>query len=149
MDVRVRGHLAVLYQNLGQGEKAVVEYEKVLEIEPDNKTALNNLAWLYMLADNPDALALAERAYEADPENPGVLDTYGWIQVQQGRVKGGLRMLTQAMEQLSDIPEVRYHYAVALYKTGDRENALQIIEELLKDGRPFEGRDEARRILGS
>jgi len=48
---------------------------------------------------------------------------------------------------LSDVAEVRYHYAVALYKSGDRETARQLLEALLDEGKPFEGEDEARQIL--
>jgi len=146
-DSRARQFLGVVYQKLGQSDQAVSEYEKVLSVDPDNQVVLNNLAWLYMQAGNPKALALAERAYRASPDNPGVMDTYGWIQLQQGNVDTGLRLLKQAVEQLSDVAEVRYHYAVALYKSGDRETARQLLEALLDEGKPFEGEDEARQIL--
>lgn len=148
-DARARQFLGIARQNLGQNEEAVQEYERVLSMDPDNPVVLNNLAWLYMQAGNPQALALAERAYRANPDNPGVMDTYGWIQVQQGEVDSGLRLLKQAVEQLSGVAEVRYHYAVALYKSGDRKTAVQLLEALLGEDTPFEGREEARRMLDS
>ena len=146
-DVRVREVLGVTYQQLGQDDKAVQAYEQVLNTDSKNLVALNNLAWLYMQSNNPEAVVLAERAYNASPETPGVVDTYGWILVQQGQMDKGLRLLEQAREKLSDVPEVRYHYAVALYKTGARGEAEKLLEQLLSEGKPFDGEADARKIL--
>jgi hypothetical protein len=35
-----------------------------------------------------------------------------------------------------------------LYKTGAKEEAWRLLEELLNDGKPFEGQEDAKRILG-
>ena len=147
-DADVMQSLGLAYQELGQDDKAMQEYQRLLDKEGDNPVALNNLAWIYLQANKPEALELAERAYQIDPENPGIMDTYGWIQVQQGRVDAGLRLLEQAMEQLSDNPEVRYHYGVALYKAGNKDQARQVLEELVAEGGSFDGMEEAQRILG-
>lgn len=145
-DVRVRQVLGVTYQQFGQDDKAVQAYEQVLAADSDNLVALNNLAWLLMQSNNPEAVVLAERAYSASPESAGVTDTYGWILVQLGQTDKGLQLLEQARVKLPDVPEVRYHYAVALYKTGAREEAEQLLEQLLRDGKPFEGEADARKI---
>ena len=68
--------------------------------------------------------------------------------MQQGQAEQGLRLLDDALNKLPDVAEVRYHYAVALYKTGDKEEAWRELEELLKDGKSFEGQEDAKRILG-
>ncbi len=69
------------YYNSGQLKKAVDAYEKVLELDPENIHALNNLAWLFSTCRNPDlrnykqALLLAEKALSID-RVPYILDTY-------------------------------------------------------------------------
>ncbi len=146
-DGRVLQFLGDAYQDLGQDREAISAYEKTLTIKPDNVVALNNLALLYLKTNDPRALALAERAHNINPGNSGVLDTYGWVLLQQGQVSKGRRTLEQAMEQLPGIPEVRYHYAVALIKSGETIKARDILKQLLASNEAFEGRDEAEALM--
>ena len=146
-DSRVLQFLGMAYQNMKRNDKAIETYEKVLTIQPDNVVVLNNLAWLYSLAKNPKALELAERAYQASPDDIGVQDTYGWLLVQQGQAEKGLQLLEQVIIILPGVPEVQYHYAVALMKSGEKEKARKILIELLEGGKSFEGRDDAQALL--
>jgi putative PEP-CTERM system TPR-repeat lipoprotein len=147
-DSSIRLFLATIYQGAKADVDAIREYEKVLLQTPDNVTALNNLAWLFSLTNNPKALDLAERAYRAAPENIGVLDTYGWVLVQQGQAEKGQHLIKQAMERLPDNLEIRYHYATALIKSGNEEEGRQMLEALLKQDKPFIGKNEAQQLLG-
>ena len=56
-------------------------YEKALKINPDYSPVLNNFA--YYLAENgrqlKKALAMSRKTVEKEPDNPTLLDTYGWI----------------------------------------------------------------------
>ncbi len=146
-DVRVLQSLGLVFQNMRQNGKAIKIYEKVLKIQPDSVVALNNLAWLYSLYNNPEALELAEKAYKAKPEDSGVQDTYGWILIQQSRVEEGLHILERVVKALPDVPEVQYHYAVALLKTGEEARAREILDRLLESKKPFEGRKDAEKLL--
>ena len=146
-DARVLQFLGSAYQNMKLDDKASVTFEKVLAIQPNNVVALNNLAWLYSLVNNPRALELAEKAYMASPDDSGVQDTYGWVLVQQGQADKGRRILEQVMKDLSEVPEVQYHYAVALLKSGQEKEAQQILGALLKGSVSFEGREEAEQLL--
>jgi len=147
-DVRVRRFLATTYHETGRDEQAIEEYLRVLAINADDVAALNNLAWIYFQGNNPDARAMAEHAYRLEPDNPGVLDTYGWILLQQGDVDRGRQLLKQASRQLPEVADVSYHYAVALHLSGDQPQARKILEALLAGGKPFEGREHARQLLG-
>jgi putative PEP-CTERM system TPR-repeat lipoprotein len=146
-DARVQQFLGATYLNMEQNDMATRHYEKVLETEPDNVVALNNLAWLYSLDREPRALVLAERAYHVSPDDPGIQDTYGWALIQQGEVDKGRRLLHRAVRQLPDNTEIMYHYAVALLKSGKQQEGRRILTSLLKDGQSFEGRAEAKALL--
>jgi len=139
--------LGTAYLNMENNKKASTMFEKALKLQPENIIALNNLAWLYSMAGNNKALPLAEKAYRINSEDGGIQDTYGWILLQQGHYEKGLRVLEQAIRQLPDVPEVQYHYAVALMKTGDKAKAQQLLQKLLDSGAAFEGQDDARRLL--
>lgn len=146
-DVQAMQYYGSTLQSAGKTELAIRQYERVLELDRKNPVALNNLAGLYQLAGRPEALELAKRALHAAPEDPGVMDTLAWIQVQQGSVQEGLNLLERAVKRLPDNPAVRYHHAVAVYQSGDRGRARQLLQALVKEGKPFEGRDDAVRML--
>jgi len=146
-DVQVRVVLATTYDANDQTEKAVPHYEKILEVQPDNLAALNDLAFIYNAKGDPRALGLAERAYTINATLPAILDTYGWILLNSGQTDKALRLLTEAAEGLPNIPEVSYHYAVALYKAGRHEQAYERLSELLSTSEDFEGRPEAQLLI--
>ncbi|MGB5715689.1 MAG: XrtA/PEP-CTERM system TPR-repeat protein PrsT [Gammaproteobacteria bacterium] len=146
-DDRVRRFLGATYHDSGRDEQAIAEYLRVLAMNPADVAVLNNLAWIYFHGGNPAARNMAERAYRIAPDNAGVLDTYGWILVHEDDVEKGTQLLRQASKQLQDVAEVRYHYAVALHLSGDQQQAREILEALLADGKPFDGREQARQLL--
>jgi hypothetical protein len=42
---------------------------------------------------------------------------------------------------------VRYHYAVAVFESGEETRGRQMLGKLLQEHAVFEGRDEAERLL--
>ena len=58
-----------------------------------------------------------------------------------------LHLLEKALQQLPDAAEVRYHYAVALYQSGERDTAIGILKDLLAEGSKFTGRSDAQRFI--
>ena len=146
-DNSTRFFLATTYQNAEQNDRAIQEYETILQETPDNAVVLNNLAWLYSLKASPKALDLAERAYRFAPENPGILDTYGWILVQQDQAEKGQHLIKLAMDIIPGNLEIRYHYAVALVKSGNKDEGQQMLKKLLEQNRPFNGQKEAKQLL--
>jgi len=130
-----------------QNKKAAIYFEKVLVLHPDNVVALNNLAWLYGLENKPRALVLAKKAYALQPESPSIIDTYGWILLKNNKTSEAHTMLKQAADMLPDVPEVQYHYAKALIRTGDTAAATRILKPLIESGKAFDGRIDAEKML--
>ncbi|RLA02048.1 MAG: PEP-CTERM system TPR-repeat protein PrsT [Gammaproteobacteria bacterium] len=146
-DLRVRRFLGATYHDTGRDDLATAEYLKVLALHADDVAALNNLAWIYFQGNDPGARTMAERAYRLAGDNPGVLDTFGWILIHQDDVDRGTELLKRASKQLPGVAEVSYHYAVALQLSGEHQQARDILETLLADGKLFDGREHARQLL--
>ena len=146
-DARVRLMLAQGYQERGRLKQSAAEYERVLKSNPDNAATLNNLAWVYHETNDPRALGTAERAYKMQPESGAIADTFGWLLVQEGQTERGLKLLREAAKQAPHIPDIRYHLAVALAKTGAKEEARNTLAGLLNSGQSFKDVAEAKQLL--
>jgi Tfp pilus assembly protein PilF len=146
-DAAARALLAEAALQQGERSRAINEYRAVLERQPNDPVALNNLAWLYHEAGDSRALELARRAAKAAPQAPGVLDTLGWILVEQGKVSEGLEHLAKAISGPKVDPEVRYHYAAALAKAGRGAESRPQLEQALSGGHKFPSRAAAEQLL--
>ena len=131
-DVGARMILAQGFLEQRQSAQAIEQYERVVAGGQPSAMALNNLAWLYFEAGDARAEATAKNAYESASGVAAIADTYGWILVQSGRAAEGLPILERAASAAGVSPEVQYHHAVALAKTGQHENARVLLERLLK-----------------
>lgn len=145
-DLAYRSLLAEAYARSGERGKATEHYERLLEAEPQNVLALNNLAWLYHEIGDSRALDLARRASTAAPDAPAVSDTLGWILVETGRVSEGLPILERAASQAAAEPEIGYHYGAALLKAGHRDKGLAYLRGLLQKHLEFSSRAEVERL---
>ncbi len=140
-------YLGLAYLSLGREQEATAAFEQALKLAPSDPIVLNNLAWLSGKTNPARALEYAEKAYQTAPKNPRVMDTLGWLLVQQGNSKRGLELLQKASELAPDLPVVRYHYAAALAKAGEKVLARRELERLLSSGKKFPEEPEARALL--
>jgi len=145
-DRRVRLVLASAYQAAGRDQEAIKAYEAVVARDKSNVMALNNLAWLYQGRDANKSLQYARRAYKASPDRPEVMDTLGWIMVQQGRYHQGLSLLQDAVSKAPHLSEVRYHMAVALAKVGRKDDARSELDRVLQTDPDFPSATAARAL---
>jgi putative PEP-CTERM system TPR-repeat lipoprotein len=130
-----------------QYKPAADQFEAVLKASPDNLAALNNLAFAYQEINDPRAIATAERALQIAPDNANVMDTLGWMLVQQGKLERGLPLLQKAVALQPAVAELRFHLAVALNKSGDKKSARQELDKLVSSNKPFPQMDEAKAML--
>ncbi len=143
-DFTVQSVLAEAYALGGQRRRAIEKYELIADKGPANPAVLNNLAWLYHEADDERATSIAQRAFEIDPANTEIADTYGWILVSEGRVDEGLKILKPIAEKGG--PNIQFHYAAALARGGDVAGARERLKPLVA-GEPFAAQGDARRLL--
>jgi tetratricopeptide (TPR) repeat protein len=96
--------LAVIYQDQKQLALARNFYERLLEIEPNQVLALNNLAWLLATSADPalfqpqKALSLAQKAAALKPE-PMILDTLAEAYWANGQREKAQQIIQQVLDR--------------------------------------------------
>lgn len=146
-DIAVRMLLAESYQSAGDQTRALAEFEKVVAVQPTNVAALNNLAVLYQTKGDKRAEAVALQAFKRADKSPEVADTYGWILLQNGKASEAAKILAVAAAAAPKQPDIQFHNAMALAKTGDTAAARQKIQEVLAQYPKFSSRAEAEKAL--
>ena len=146
-DVLARMRLADIYQRQGQVEKAVSEYEAILDVQGGYVPALNNLAWIYNERQDKRALGLAEKVSQLVPDNPEVMDTYGWVLLTHKQYKKALGVIQRAASMAPTNGDIRYHLAVALHKNDNNDQARKELRRLLQSDQKFTEMANARALL--
>jgi putative PEP-CTERM system TPR-repeat lipoprotein len=145
-DVPVQQALAGYAITAHRYDEAETILTRVLEKAPRDPVALNNLAWLYQQKKDPRALATAEKAYLLQP-SPQTADTLGWILTSDGDAARGLPLLRQANAEGNNAP-IRYHLAVALKDTGQRDEAIKMLSPLVAPDVTFDEKPDATKLYG-
>lgn len=81
------------------------------------------------------------------PGNPAVMDTLASILMARGKPERAVHLLQQANAKAPDNPEIQYHYAQALVKSGDTTRARNELTRLFATGTAFPQAGEARILL--
>ena len=90
---------------------AVELYEKALDLDKDNATALNSMG--YILADTGidrvKGLRLCRKAVDQKPQSPVYLDSLGWAYYKCGETVEARSLLKRAMELAPNEQEIKKH----------------------------------------
>ncbi len=139
--------LAAIYQREGTVDKAIANYEAVLQVNPQNITALVNLARLYAAHDPQKAFNMAKAAYNATPNDPLVTQTLGHLAFLTGDYKWALSLLQLAAQAQPQNPEVLYDLGEAYYSAGRVTDARTAMQNALQTGTTFAQTNNARQFL--
>jgi len=94
--------------------EAIDLYEKALDIDRDNATALNSMG--YILADRGidplRGLRFCRRALEHRPQSAAYLDSLGWAYYKCGEMMEARNLLRRALELAPKEKEIREHYRI-------------------------------------
>jgi tetratricopeptide (TPR) repeat protein len=92
-------------------QKAVDYYEKALDLDENNPTALNGLG--FILADSDldisRGLRLCRRAVDKKPQSPAYLDSLGWAYFKSGDTAEARIWLRRALDLAPYQKEIREH----------------------------------------
>ncbi len=140
--------LAMLYEQAREFDKAVARYRRILELQPENPLALNNLAYALAVRKNApqEALPVAEKAYNLAKGNPDITDTLGWIYHLMGQEDKAIQLLEQAVKVGGQNAEIHLHFAVVSAALGQSLAAEVSLNRALEIDPGFEERDEVKHL---
>ncbi|MGD1072138.1 MAG: tetratricopeptide repeat protein [Bryobacteraceae bacterium] len=144
-DANRLGVLAIAYHAAGMEQEADAAYSGALKLRPSDPILLNDRA--YFLAEsgkNPDeAIQLAKTALQHLPDNPALMDTLALSYIAKDMIPDATAILNPLVRAHPDEPMFRYHLAMALLRSGGRDEARKQLQISLRK-RP--ARDDEGRI---
>ncbi len=123
-----------MYERQKKFDLAEVEFRKVIELNPQNGSALNYLG--YMFADRnlrlTEARELIQKALDLEPGNGAYLDSMGWLAFRQGKYEEAEDNLKKAVEKQPKDSTIYDHLAEVYFKQEKTKDAISSWEKSVK-----------------
>ena len=146
-DLVFLAYLAELASKLDDSVLAEKYYLQMLKRQPENPLALNNLAGLLINQKRAGAVALAQRALKAAPNQVGVMDTLAMAySIEKQHVKA-VELQMKVLARSPDVPLFHLTMAKIYLKAGDKALAKAELEGLANQKKDFPGRAEVAPLL--
>ena len=122
------------YERIGKYKEADQDLFHSLEINPDDAYVLNYLAysWLERNYKINEAIDMLETAYEAESDDPYIIDSIGWAYFLIDDYIKAEKFLKRAVELMPDDPIVNDHYGDILWKLNRKIQARYFWSNVLK-----------------
>ncbi len=130
------------YHALGDNANSDKSYEKALQYNPKNVVVLNNFAYyLSLRGDSLDkAEAMAKKANDLHPDEPGFQDTYAWVLFKRKNYQNALFWIRESLKNGGDgDPVILEHHGDILEAMGRFEDAVDAWQMALDHGGDAEG----------
>lgn len=123
-----------IYENRKDWDSAKQQYQKALDIQPDNALASNNMAYVMLQqGGNVDvAFAMAQTARQKLPDNPNTADTLGWAFYHKQVYKSAITLFKEAVTREPENVLFNYHLGLAYAKNGQPALAKQQLDRVVK-----------------
>jgi tetratricopeptide (TPR) repeat protein len=124
-----------MYERMKSYDEAEAAFRKVLEINPENSSAMNYLG--YMLADRnlrlDEARDLIAKALDQEPNNGAYLDSMGWVFYRLNKLPEAEQSLRRALQFMSTDPTVHDHLGDVYFHEGKIREAIAQWQSSLKN----------------
>ena len=129
--------LGVLLGMTGRSQEAAELYRQLIDIQPENIIAINNLAWI--MCENQgqpqQALELAQKGLKSAPDYIDLIDTRGMAYFRLGQFKKAVQDFTRCVDMYPDsTPQAtasRFHLARACKELKENDKAILYLKEVL------------------
>lgn len=125
---------SMVNERLDRVDAAIADLRAILDDAPDSARALNALG--YLLTNHSrrydEALGYIKRALAAQPDNPAILDSMGWVQYRLGHLDKARDYLARAYRDMPD-PEVAAHLGEVLWQQGKHDAARGIWQDAVAE----------------
>jgi tetratricopeptide (TPR) repeat protein len=142
-------NLAILLDAVGRWNDARQAYESTVKLDPNNGTALNNLAFLLAEhgGDLNDALTKAQRAKQLMPNMAEVSDTLGVIYLKKNLADNAIDIFQDLVTKVPGNAVFRYHLGMGFYQKGDKPRALKELQNALKSNPEKADREKIQALI--
>lgn len=140
-------HLADSALETKEYDTARREYSRVVQVDPQNAAAWNNLGWLLMQVKDARALEHVQKARSLAPQEPAFMDTEAEIRAQVGQLKEALTLQQAVVDKAPDQPIYRLHLARLLTTAGKKDDARQELNRLAALGERFPQQAEVKDLM--
>lgn len=124
-------------------------YRQLLEVQPNNALALNNVAWLMVQQGKPGAVAVAEKANSLLPERALLMDTLASALAAENQLPKAISVQTAVVKLSEGNPAARLNLARIYLKADEKSKARTELEALKKLGDQFADQPEVTKLLKS
>ncbi|MFQ5650057.1 MAG: tetratricopeptide repeat protein [bacterium] len=132
-DVDTRLQLANNLRKFCQYDRALEQYETILELAPERTVVYNQLAKLY--ADRGDfraALWNLEKYEKIEPDDPGLFYTRGSVLMRAGRLAEAAEQLNRALERRPEFYNAARKLSEVYGELDDLQNALRYSDQWIE-----------------
>lgn len=161
----VRMYAGETYYNVGEIDRAIEEYQTIIDHIPRDVEARRRLVVLYTNIKDFESVAQVARVLvKLAPDDPAVHNDLGVALTQIGDLPGAVRAFKQAIQLAPTNPTIQFNYAHVLYRNKEYKKAVEHYRvglklkpengfagyelglALQKDGKTDEARKELRAV---
>ena len=124
-------------------------YSQVVQTQPENAAAYNNLAWVTGQLKKDKAVSYAEKANSLMPNQPAFIDTLAMLLLDRNDAAKALDWQKKAVALQPANPLFQLNLAKIYMKSGDKGQAKPILTDLAKLGDKFAAQPEVGEMLKS
>lgn len=124
---------ALIAEHLGKLDVLESDLKKIIAKYPNDAEALNALGYT-LLSDSKryhDAEKYLQHAIKLQPNEPAIMDSFGWLQFRLGNYSQAVKYLQTAYDKQNS-GEIAAHLCEVLWTMGRKDDARQLFETALK-----------------